>query len=247
MAANEIHELARPYKVYCLINLVNGKRYFGLTKRLVQARMAQHQGEARRGSPRLISRAIRKYGWGAFAVEIVAEGLTQEEACDLEVSLIARHDTSGAHGYNVAEGGQHGVSARPETKVRRSEAAKAAWKESDAWQRSIHCPERLRKIAQASKRAHQKPDYRAAFMARQKAMVQASLAKDVRAAAIETFKSNGHAVAVIMQGGRRFDTASDAARWVRLNTIYKKAGISNILMCAKGKRPRAYGFSWSLG
>jgi len=52
-------------------------------------------------------RAIQKYGWDAFKHEIVAEGLTREEACALEESLIAEHHTQDYRfGYNISAGGE---------------------------------------------------------------------------------------------------------------------------------------------
>ena len=52
-------------------------------------------------------RAIQKYGWDAFKHEIVAEGLTREEACALEESLIAEYHTQDYNfGYNITSGGE---------------------------------------------------------------------------------------------------------------------------------------------
>ena len=137
--------------------------------------------------------------------------------------------------------------SRPETRALKSASAKAAWEKSKVWQDAIHCPDRLRKIGEASKEMHKKPEFKMAFKARHSAMVEASCAEGVRLRAVETFKSNGHCTSVIMQGGALFETASDAARWVQANTRYKKAAVGNILNCANGKRAIAYGLSWSLG
>lgn len=246
MADAGILDSHQNYKVYSLTNTNNGKLYFGITKRPIHVRVTQHQGEARRGSRLLISRAIAKHGWSAFQVEVVASNLSQQEACDLEISLIDQHGTCGCAGYNVSAGGQHGHHLRPETKLKKSKAAKAAWLKSKKWQEAIHNPDRLQKIGEASKRAHRKPEYRQGFMKRHADMIAKSIAEDVRARAVETFVKNGHAVSVRIRNGQKFKTAADAARWVQKNTEYKKAGIPNILNCAKGKRSVAYGLVWDI-
>ena len=54
--------------------------------------------------------AINKYGWNNIKHIILFEGLTQEEACDKEVELIAKYKTNiyrygNAYGYNMTDGG----------------------------------------------------------------------------------------------------------------------------------------------
>lgn len=52
--------------------------------------------------------AIEKYGWSNFRHEIIAEGLTREEAVCMEVMLIAQHKSNDrAYGYNITPGGDH--------------------------------------------------------------------------------------------------------------------------------------------
>lgn len=51
--------------------------------------------------------AIKKYGWNNFKHEIVADGLTKEQAERMEISLIAFYDSANReHGYNVDLGGK---------------------------------------------------------------------------------------------------------------------------------------------
>ena len=52
--------------------------------------------------------AICKYGWDNIKHEIIRSGLTKEEACRLEIDLIAKHDsTNQKKGYNDTAGGEH--------------------------------------------------------------------------------------------------------------------------------------------
>ena len=90
------------YTVYVHIS-PSGKRYYGLTCQQVKKRWLNGMGYIKNEH---FYRAIQKYGWDAFKHEIVAEGLTREEACALEESLIAEHHTQDYRfGYNISAGG----------------------------------------------------------------------------------------------------------------------------------------------
>jgi group I intron endonuclease len=240
--------MSRPtdYTVYRLTNLANGKVYFGITKRGVEKRMAQHKAEARRGSSLLISRAIAKYGWQSFSVSVEFFGLTQDQACKAEIELIAKHESTGVAGYNMSSGGQAGVSDRPETKERKSLAAKKAWAQSTVWQNSIYSPSRLEKIAEKSAQMHKDASYRKSFINRHDVMVKAARNPECRKRAVVSFISNGHSVSVECANGMKFETAANAARWVAETTKFKAAAYTNILKAARGKRPTAYGLKWKV-
>lgn len=50
--------------------------------------------------------AINKYGWSNFKHEVLYEDLSQEEAMQLEIQLIAEYDsTNHKYGYNITKGG----------------------------------------------------------------------------------------------------------------------------------------------
>ena len=50
--------------------------------------------------------AINKYGWDAFTHEIIADGLTLQQASEWEQKLIEQYDsTNPDKGYNIAKGG----------------------------------------------------------------------------------------------------------------------------------------------
>lgn len=86
----------------------NGKRYVGQTIRL-NKRIIQHKQGAT--NPNLTSyncafhRAIRKYGYDNFALEILEENIPRSELNDREKYWIKEMDSFGENGYNMTEGG----------------------------------------------------------------------------------------------------------------------------------------------
>jgi group I intron endonuclease len=80
----------------------SGKSYIGITKNYDQ-RCNNHKNIH---SPcTAFSNAIKKYGWDSFMHEIVAEGLTIEEANTLETQTIVECNTLAPFGYNLTTGG----------------------------------------------------------------------------------------------------------------------------------------------
>ena len=92
------------YKVYCHV-FPNGKRYVGITRQKLNRRWRDGQGYKQNIR---MTNAIKKYGWENITHEVIAEGLTEKEAADLEVRLIKEWDLMNQErGYNYAEGGTH--------------------------------------------------------------------------------------------------------------------------------------------
>lgn len=93
---------------YCVYRHVSpaGKVYIGLTSQNPVRRWAGGNGYR---NNQHFYRAILKYGWDNFKHEIVQSGLTKEDACRLEIELIAAHNsTNAAFGYNHSTGGESG-------------------------------------------------------------------------------------------------------------------------------------------
>lgn len=101
----------------------SGKSYIGLTSNY-HNRSYAHKYDAACGSNLVFHKAIRKYGWDSFKHEIVADNLTKEEACKLEVLLIKELNTQTPDGYNVSSGGESGWSVSDETKAEMAEATR---------------------------------------------------------------------------------------------------------------------------
>lgn len=88
--------------VYQATNLINGKRYIGVTRCGLATRKSQHLYDARRGKINKFCSAIRRYGERAFVFSVVCECSTYEEALRKEVELIGALRPA----YNLTSGGE---------------------------------------------------------------------------------------------------------------------------------------------
>ena len=97
----------RKYVVYKHTNKINGKCYIGMTGNSTEKRWANGRGYKNNTH---FNRAILKYGWDdGFSHEIIADNLTKDEACNLEIKLIEELDTCNPNqGYNSDLGGTCG-------------------------------------------------------------------------------------------------------------------------------------------
>lgn len=147
------------YTVYCHTNKLNGKRYFGITSMRPEVRWGN--GNNYRSS-RHFNFAIEKYGWDGFTHEVIAEGLTKEEACQMEQDLIKKYKTTDdRYGYNLSTGGESGaagVVVSAETRAKRSASSKGRKfseetrkKLSQAAKGRTFSPETLAKMSAAKK------------------------------------------------------------------------------------------------
>lgn len=102
----------------------SGKKYIGITGRNPAVRWANGNGYSGNGH---FYAAIQKYGWDAFRHEILYAGLSQSEAEQLEVELIAKYQTQNPDkGYNLAPGG-FAPSASTMTRQKMGEAQTRLW------------------------------------------------------------------------------------------------------------------------
>lgn len=96
--------MLKKYKIY-KYTAPNGKLYIGQTCRSLQER-AGYTGIGYMQC-RLFYKAIKKYGFENFKSEIIADGLTLDEANWLEKYLISYyHSAERKYGYNLSHGGE---------------------------------------------------------------------------------------------------------------------------------------------
>lgn len=115
-------ELSGVYKVY-KHTFENGKVYIGITKQDPQRRW-ESGGRGYDECPRMRN-AIKKYGWENVKHEIVADGLTKQQAEEMEVSLISFYQSNKAeYGYNIENGGNACGTHSDETRAKISKGNK---------------------------------------------------------------------------------------------------------------------------
>lgn len=115
----------RRWKVYVHTNIVNGKRYVGITSRDTPERRWQ-SGRGYNENTHFKS-AIDKYGWDCFKHEVIFENMTSAEAKAKERELIAEWKTQDTKfGYNMTSGGDGtpDYHPSPETRAKLSECRK---------------------------------------------------------------------------------------------------------------------------
>lgn len=144
----------------------NGKVYIGITGQKPEHRW--NNGNGYEQNKHFYS-AIAKYGWENIEHEIVENGLTKQQACDLEIELIAKYgSTNPCNGYNHSTGGEcssAGMHLSIEARRKISEShkgqtawnkgkhpsAETRWKMSYAWKHSDACIEHLKKVCESNK------------------------------------------------------------------------------------------------
>jgi hypothetical protein len=88
------------YKVYKITNLINDKKYYGITKQNPTKRWANGNGYRYNFH---FYNSIKKYGWDNFKKEVIEENLTAIEAKLLESFYIINNNTTDPNfGYNKA-------------------------------------------------------------------------------------------------------------------------------------------------
>ncbi|MHC1785443.1 MAG: GIY-YIG nuclease family protein [Christensenellales bacterium] len=152
------------WTVYEHVNKTNGKRYIGITCKNPEQRW--NNGNGYRCS-RYFFNAINKYGWDGFYHNILERELSEFQAKQREVELIAFHNsTDSVYGYNLTYGGQGNVPTK-ETRSRMSESQKRASKRPETIRKRREHSQRLSvssefklKISKASRAAWANPESR---------------------------------------------------------------------------------------
>ena len=128
------------YTVYIHVNKENGMRYVGITAQKVSVRWQNGNGYRKQEH---FWRAIQKYGWDGFHHEIVASGLSAEDAYLLEKELIAKYKTAdNRNGYNKSTGGEAGAKGVEKNDLQRrvaSESLKRKWTDEAFRRKIVEC------------------------------------------------------------------------------------------------------------
>ena len=106
----------KTYSVYMHVS-PSKKVYIGITKRKPQYRW--NKGRAYSSNIRFTN-AIKKYGWDNFQHIILYSNISENEAKEKEIELIAKYNaTNPQYGYNITLGGESGNGYKPTEDVKR--------------------------------------------------------------------------------------------------------------------------------
>lgn len=92
--------------IYCITNIINGKRYIGKTTNTVEQRFKEHQRDSQKDNTqnRPLYNAFKKYGIENFIVEEL-EQVDNSMLSEREIYWINELETYGSKGYNASKGG----------------------------------------------------------------------------------------------------------------------------------------------
>jgi group I intron endonuclease len=235
--------------VYLIENLINSKKYVGITTKTHACRWNGHVADAERGSTLALHKAIRKHGKENFRISMLQECQTMPELFEAERFWIESLNThiKFEHGYNMTSGGEgspdHITSESQRQKMREAHLGKIFTDE--------HC-----KNISKTKIGAQNPMYGKHLSTEHKAKIcKSNIGKSVSE---ETTMKISNSLVGKKQDWRRSNARyvaqiNDAqiitvheSLWAAARSIGPKACASNILCCCKGLRKQAYGFTWQL-
>jgi group I intron endonuclease len=89
------------YDIYLITNLLDSKKYIGITSKGYKNRFQHHCSQGY-----YLTSAIKKHGRGNFKLELLMQVETKELAAEHEIRLIKELNTKYPNGYNFSNGGQ---------------------------------------------------------------------------------------------------------------------------------------------
>jgi len=122
------------YEVYLIENLINSKKYIGITTQGYKKRFKQHIKDAKnKRYNSALHHAIRKYGIENFTIEVIEFADSWDDLCEKETDNISKYDTYN-NGYNLTLGGEgsKGCAITEDNKQKISEANKGRKRTKEA-------------------------------------------------------------------------------------------------------------------
>jgi len=228
--------------IYSHRNKINNKSYIGLTSNPMKRFCGK--GSTYKRCIKFYN-AIKKYGWNNFEHIVLFDGLSKEEAINMEIKMIALYDTT-TRGYNISNGGEAfmlGYRFTEEQKLQMSISRKGRNKskrcsiDSEYKKGHTFAPETLQKMSEAKKgkptwnkglkgynsgdkNPMKRPEVVAKFIGKNNPMSKKILAYDI----------NDNFI-------KEYDCMSDAAKELNVN-------VSNICACAKGRLKSTKGYKF---
>jgi len=140
--------------IYQIQNLINQKRYIGLTAKDLHKRWSAHRNKAKKCNKGIYA-AIQKYGIDNFKFEVLEtfNDLSFDELLAKEVEYIKKYNTFSPGGYNMTHGGEgttgHKLSAETRRKMSESRTGKTRQPFSKEHKVKIGLAQKGKKISEA--------------------------------------------------------------------------------------------------
>lgn len=207
----------------------SGKVYIGITCQRVEARW-QKDGRGYKNAGHFRN-AILKYGWENIQHDVLATGLTQEQACSMEKELIRElRANDPAFGYNLSSGGENGWLGCHHTAEARRRLSESKMGEKNPMFGRHLSEEHRAKISQGNLGKTKSPE-----TIRRMCEAQSHRSAETRRRLSEAQEKTP---VICLDTGQVFPSVSEAARELG-------APSSNICRCCKGTRKSAGGFRWA--
>lgn len=131
------------FYLYSIRNLVNGKRYIGITGNITKRWYAHRTNKLKTA----VSKAIQKYGAENFEFKSLVIG-EESYIKELEIKAIAAFKTKAPNGYNLTDGGE-GTTGYKQSLTQRARRSKAL----TGHKHTLGCIERIRNSNRGKKRS----------------------------------------------------------------------------------------------
>lgn len=202
------------FRLYCITNEINDKKYVGITKQGLSKRFSQHATDARRGSNTALARSMRKHGVDKFKISPLGEADSYEHLLRLEKEAIISLNTKSPNGYNLTYGGD------ANWRLVSEKANKSRYKKiSKALKGRVFSPDERRKISAAKK------------------------GKPLSDKNLSSIRQRWSRPVVCVEENKVFNNGHEVIDWL-ISVGFKKAGYSSVVSCCKGKKATAYGYRW---
>jgi group I intron endonuclease len=251
--------------IYLIENQVNGKKYVGMTKHAVSSRWKGHLADARRGSDRLLCKAVRKYGDQSFSVNAIDIAEIHDQLAYKESFWINHYQCEAPNGYNLTSGGENTVMTDA-LRDTLSKAATTRWQDPDECKKQairthnflsdpinakaqserikasfIKNPQLRQNISVTHKELWSDDGYRTRIISKRAEGWQTPVARENASSAAKMRHARGDYKSkqkkVELSDGRVFDSITECAKAIGCSSN------SNIRSCAKGDRKSVMGFT----
>ena len=213
--------------VYLVENIINQKKYVGLTTQSLGYRWQQHIYEAfRKNNNRYFYRAIRKYGKDSFRCSVLEECKDTQELNDKEIYWINKLDSL-KDGYNLTKGGEGGYK---ELARKRKSLACQGKKFSDEHRKNLSISHMGIMKGENNGMFGRKGVKNSLFGKKRSKEVCEKISKSKERTPVKQYDLDGNYI-------KTYSSIKQAT----LDVVGHNA---NIIKCCKGQRNKAYGYRW---